>query len=68
MWQAWVVLLSQRGLSSNFLIQEMNQGPLHKKIFKEPLKLDKGYVIPPTGPGLGVELDYDVVKNRIVDK
>ena len=54
--------------SPNFLIQEMNQGPLHKKIFKEPLKLDKGYVIPPTGPGLGVELDYDVVKNRIVDK
>ena len=46
----------------------MNQGPLHKKIFKEPLKLDKGYIIPPTGPGLGVELDYDVIKNRIVDK
>ena len=41
---------------------------LHKKIFKEPLKLENGYVIPPTSPGLGVELDYDIVKSRIVNK
>ena len=51
----------------NFVIQEANQGPLHKTIFKEPLAFENGYIIPPTGPGLGVELDMDVVKTRIVE-
>ena len=53
--------------SPNFVIQEANQGPLHKTIFKEPLAFENGYIIPPTGPGLGVELDMDVVKTRIVE-
>ncbi len=51
--------------SPNFLIQEANQGPLHKTIFKEPLVFENGYITPPTGPGLGIELDEDVIKNRI---
>ena len=53
--------------SPNFVIQEANQGPLHKTIFKEPLAFENGYIIPPTGPGLGVELDMDVVKKHIVE-
>lgn len=53
--------------SPNFLIQEANQGPLHKTIFKEPLAFEKGFITPPKGPGLGVELDMDVMKNRIVN-
>ena len=53
--------------SPNFVIQEANQGPLHKTIFKEPLAFENGYIIPPAGPGLGVELDMDVVKARIVE-
>ncbi len=52
--------------SPNFLIQEANQGPLHKKIFKEPLVFENGFIIPPTGPGLGVEFDEDVVKAHLV--
>ena len=52
--------------SPNFLIQEANQGPLHKTIFKEPLVFEHGYIIPPTGPGLGVELDMDVVNAHLV--
>ncbi len=52
--------------SPNFLIQEANQGPLHTKIFKEPLIFDKGYIIPPSGPGLGIELDMDMLKKHIV--
>ena len=52
--------------SPNFMIQEANQGPLHKTIFKEPLVFENGYIIPPTGPGLGVELDEEVVKSRLV--
>ena len=48
--------------SPNFLIQEANQGSLHKKIFKESLVFEKGFIIPPTKPGLGVEFDEDVIK------
>ena len=53
--------------SPNFLIQEANQGPLHKKIFKEHIVFENGYIIPPTGPGLGIELDMDVLKKIIVN-
>ena len=52
--------------SPNFLIQEANQGPLHRTIFKEPIVFENGYIIPPTGPGLGVELDEDVLKRHLV--
>ena len=53
--------------SPNFLIQEANQGPLHKKIFKEPMVFENGYIIPPKGPGLGVEFDDDVVKAHLIN-
>ena len=53
--------------SPNFLIQEANQGPLHKTIFKEPIMFRNGEIIPPTGPGLGIEFDKDVLKGRLVE-
>ncbi len=53
--------------SPNFMIQEANQGPLHKTIFKEPLVFENGFITPPTGPGLGIEFDEDVIKSRVVE-
>ena len=53
--------------SPNFMIQEANQGPLHKKIFQEPLVFENGFIVPPTGPGLGVEFDADVLKAHLVE-
>ena len=53
--------------SPNFMIQEANLGPLHKKIFKEPLMFKNGFIIPPKGPGLGIEFDEDVLKAHIVE-
>ena len=53
--------------SPNFMIQEANQGPLHKTIFKEPLVFENGFITPPTGPGLGIEFDEDVIRDRIVE-
>ena len=53
--------------SPNFLIQEANMGPLHKKIFKEPLVFENGYITPPSGPGLGVEFDQEVLKAHQVE-
>ena len=52
--------------SPNFSIQEANQGPLHRSIFQEPLIFENGYIIPPTGPGLGVEFDKAVLNKRLV--
>ena len=48
--------------SPNFLIQESIEmwGGFHADILKEPLQWEDGYIIPPTKPGLGVELDEKV--------
>jgi len=48
--------------SPNFLIQESIEmwGGFHAEILKEPIRWEKGYIIPPTGPGLGVELNEAV--------
>ena len=52
--------------SPNFMIAEANQGSLHKKIFKDPIVFENGYIEIPTGPGLGVEFDPKVLEKHIV--
>ena len=49
--------------SPNFLIQEsiLDYGGFHGEILKKPLAFDDGYLIPSREPGLGVELNLDVV-------
>ena len=49
--------------SPNFLIQEGIEtwGGFYAEILKEPIKWDSGYIIPPSGPGLGIELDEEVI-------
>jgi 2-dehydro-3-deoxyphosphogalactonate aldolase len=46
----------------NFLILESIErwGGFHAKIIKKPIRWEAGCVIPPTEPGLGIELDEDV--------
>jgi 2-dehydro-3-deoxyphosphogalactonate aldolase len=48
--------------SPNFLIQEGIEtwGGFHAEILKEPIQWEDGYIVPPTKPGLGVELDEEV--------
>ena len=48
--------------SPNFLIQESIEtfGGFYGDILKEPIQWQDGYIIPPTKPGLGVELDEEV--------
>jgi 2-dehydro-3-deoxyphosphogalactonate aldolase len=47
--------------SPNFLIQESVEtwGGFHAEILKESIQWEEGYIIPPTAPGLGVELDEE---------
>jgi 2-dehydro-3-deoxyphosphogalactonate aldolase len=51
--------------SPNFLIQEYNITELHREIFVEPIRFEGGRLIPPSGPGLGVELDEAVVRRQL---
>jgi len=50
--------------SPNFLLLEgiLDWGGFHAQILKNPLHWEEGYLIPPTAPGLGVELDEDVAR------
>ncbi|UXI03662.1 mandelate racemase/muconate lactonizing enzyme family protein [Photobacterium sp. TY1-4] len=50
----------------NFLIQEsiMTWGGFHADVLQEPIRWEKGYIIPSEKPGLGIELNMDVVKAR----
>jgi 2-dehydro-3-deoxyphosphogalactonate aldolase len=48
----------------NFLIQESikTMGDFHAEIVKSPIRVEEGYIIPPTEPGLGIELDEEVAR------
>jgi L-alanine-DL-glutamate epimerase-like enolase superfamily enzyme len=47
------------------MLQEFNTGPLHRELFEEPIVVEKGYITPPTGPGLGLVLDEAAVKRHV---
>jgi galactonate dehydratase len=55
--------------SPNFLVLEgiKEWGGFHADLLVDPIVWEDGYVIPPTGPGLGVELDADVVRAHPYD-
>ena len=50
--------------SPNFLIQESIQtwGGFHSEILTKPIQWEDGYIIPPTDPGIGVELNEAVAE------
>jgi 2-dehydro-3-deoxyphosphogalactonate aldolase len=50
--------------SPTFMIQEFNVGPLHRELFVEPITVVDGYITPPTGPGLGLVLNEEVVERN----
>ncbi len=52
--------------SPNFLILESIEdwGGFHAQILKTPMQFEQGHVIPPTAPGLGVELNEEVARTH----
>ena len=48
----------------NFLILDIIEtwGGFHARILKKPIAWQEGYVIPPTEPGLGIELDEELAR------
>ena len=55
--------------SANFLILEgiKDWGGFHAELLTTPIRWEDGYVIPPTGPGLGVELNEAVMAQHPYD-
>ncbi|GIT39807.1 MAG: isomerase [Gammaproteobacteria bacterium] len=53
--------------SPNFLIQESigRFDGFHADILKSPIEWEDGYIIPPDGPGLGVELNEEVAAQHL---
>ncbi len=47
--------------SPSFLILETIQTELHRKLVRQPLLWERGYLLKPDAPGLGIELDDDVI-------
>jgi len=50
--------------SPNFLIQESIEtfGGFYADLLKEPISWENGYIIPPTAPGIGIELNEEVAE------
>ena len=54
----------------NFVIQEMvdpDVVPETMALVKEPLEVVDGYILPPTKPGLGIEVDEEACRKRTPD-
>jgi galactonate dehydratase len=51
--------------SPNFLILEGIErwDGFHAQVLRKPIRWEEGYVIPPTDPGLGIELNEDFIKD-----
>lgn len=47
---------------SVFIEFNTSQGPLSREMVKEPLRMQDGYLAVPEGPGLGVEVNEDVIE------
>jgi galactonate dehydratase len=63
---AFAAALQLDTCSSNFLIQEYNYTDLHNEILLAPIRYENGFITPPTGPGLGIELNEKVLKRQLV--
>jgi galactonate dehydratase len=50
--------------SPNLMLQEWNTTSLHSEILVEPITVERGFITPPVGPGLGIELNDDVVRRQ----
>ena len=57
-----LLLTGQRLYTQNFLILETIQGwqGFHSELVKTSIKFEGGFIIPPTEPGLGIELQPEV--------
>jgi len=60
----WAANIQLAANIPNHLITEMIQtgGDFHLQLIKNSIKWEEGYIIPPTGPGLGIEFNEDLAR------
>ena len=46
----------------NLLIAETIETPFHEALINGAIRIEDGYIIPPTAPGLGIEVDEDLAR------
>ena len=63
---SWAAAIQLDVCTPNLLIQEGIEtwSGFHRDIVKEPIVWQDGYIIPPTKPGLGIELDYEFLEKH----
>ena len=49
------------------MLETIQSSPWHEDVQKTPLRFNEGYIELPTEPGLGVDLDEDIMKGRPYD-
>ena len=53
----WAANVQLGACIPNLLMLETIETPFHDRLVKNPIRVEAGHIIPPQGPGLGVELD-----------
>ncbi len=46
----------------NFLMAESFETPFHDRLIKGAIQVEDGFIRPPEGPGLGIEVDEDLAR------
>ena len=46
----------------NLLIAETIETEFHKALIKNSISIEQGFIIPPAGPGLGIEVDEELAR------
>ena len=46
----------------NLLIAETIETPFHEALIRGSIKIDNGFILPPQGPGLGIDVDEDLAR------
>lgn len=46
---------------SGYMLRDVTDAPLREAILKEPITIEDGFALVPSGPGLGIELNEEVI-------
>ncbi len=58
----WVANIHFAASIPNILMAETIETPFHNALIKGSLKVEAGYITPPTAPGLGIDVDEDLAR------
>jgi L-alanine-DL-glutamate epimerase-like enolase superfamily enzyme len=63
----WMGLIEQESIGPLNLYNRLDtvNPPLKNDLAKEPVRYEAGYLYPPQGPGLGVELNEEIIPSII---